>query len=441
MGSQDNKKKACNGAAVKELVEKTITDLRADGLISARYRAPHYGYDGYDSKQFYAANEIELCNSEKWLIFSTNSIRNDRVKESQWDAYNIMRIDGSIEKAYLVVPDEGSFEGGKTCRSKIRNGEYFTAISDILTIDEFVELVRDVCEKCLEEEAIPEYAIDYDYPMAEEVTSEDAEQPVTDEGASVVVPMLGEFVSNVGDCKNNGARNDKRGRRFEDVFAAIMENEGNLTRAQKSEPNGGYFYGLFEQVLGRLEIDPSKVETITASNHIRKLESGGNPKTDVLLGVKEKGNNAEKRYTFSLKASNKKTVSVHEYTADDFADALNPADDKLRHLLNEFQKAGSRKDMEGDDGVLLQEKLKDYRLKLDKWVLSGKTDEFDSGEIYADYLLALEIDSSIVRMNSVDEYCELREAENSGKYGFGTIFAWTYPSKMRGKKIQLKMKI
>lgn len=58
-----------------------------------------------------------------------------------------------------------------------------------------------------------------------------------------------------------------------------------------------------------------------------------------------KTENGIETHTFSCKRSSSSWVSVHEYTADAFADVLNPADNRLRELLYTFQQAGGARGM------------------------------------------------------------------------------------------------
>ena len=139
MSSEENSIKAQHGVKAKRTLDYVVRELESYGALSSHEDSPAYGYDDHDKMQFKADKSVTTAGGEKCILYSTNSIRSDRVKGQQWDAYNIKQIDNKVEYAYIIIPDEDALKGSVSFREKMRNGEMFTAIDDILTVDEFYE--------------------------------------------------------------------------------------------------------------------------------------------------------------------------------------------------------------------------------------------------------------------------------------------------------------
>ena len=59
---------------------------------------------GYNKSQFYTPFLIEFHDETKWALFTTTSMRTDRIKGQQWDALNLKKINQSISSVYLIYP-------------------------------------------------------------------------------------------------------------------------------------------------------------------------------------------------------------------------------------------------------------------------------------------------------------------------------------------------
>lgn len=388
MSTEDNQIKAQHGVHAKHTLDYVVVELEKFGAIKKHENKPSYGYENHDKRQFKADMEITASDGTVYILYTTNSIRSDRVKGEQWDASNIKQIEARIEQAYLIVPDEDALKGNETFRDKLRNGTMYSAIDDILTVDEFYE-------------------------------SE---------------------IAKYGARLEPGVRHDLEGRKFEELFSTIMGSQENLNRFNGVGTDIGYLYEVFITVMEALDCHPGTIKNILASTDIPKLPSGGSPKTDVALEVTF-NDGISKVITFSLKDSSNKSVSVHQYSADSFASVLDPTNKRLRELLNEFQTAGSAKAMRDGTADELKSELAPYLHKLDKWVFSGYGPK-DSTEIQcAQYLVTKSKGKMDIRVHEIDLYCKILEENNNGRHGFGTIFSWTYASGQRGKSIQLKAKI
>lgn len=387
MSSEDNTIKAQHGVNAKKGLDAIVEELKEYGAIVDSEDNPEFGYPGKDAKQFKASKMITTVENEKHILYSTNSTRTDRLKSQQWNALNIKRIDEDVEYAYVVVPNEESLKGCETYRNKLRSGELYTAIDDIFTVEEFYLREKEL----------------YDMTLSD------------------------------------GRKHDYEGRKFEDIFCSIMNNEGNLMVFNNIGNGVGFLYHIFKKTMDAIGANSGHVQKINATTNIPQL-ANGQPKTDVAMTLELDGE--VKTITFSLKNSDASSVSAQQSNADTIADVLDPSNSKLRTLLNEFQKAGSMKAMSSSSVQELTKELKPYRLKLDKWVYSGTGTPGATNIQCAQYLVfnkksKKELD---IEVFEIDEYCKMMEASNSETSGFGTIFGWTYPSKKRGTGITLKAK-
>lgn len=386
--SKDNIRKFKHGANAKKSLQNAIESLKDYGAIIANVSNPRYGYEGFDGDQFEAHEEITYANGSKAVLFATSSLRSDRVQISQWRAHNIKKIDPNVTHAFVVLPDESGFDQGTSVRDKIRVGSVVSAIDDVLTVQELQDRIRDAYNASL----------------------------------------------------GRGFANDLQGRKFETLFAEVLGNSENLKRYNGSEISTGYLYTLFAKVLIKLQISSGAVKEIKVTDNIPRLSNGGSPKTDVAAKL-HFANGAEKEVTFSLKNTSNRSVSVHEYSADAFAQVLDPSNQELRRLLNAFQSVGNKRDMNPSDIRALTNELVPYRKKLNRWVFSGEGAPGALPIQIAQYIVVRDKNTGNVNIHSVDEYCAKQEAEIDGSNWFGTVFSWTYPSKKRGQKIQLKASI
>jgi len=105
------------------------------------------GYSGCSEKQFYAPFYLEFRNGDAWIIYSTNSIRNDRMCIQQWNAEHIKKINTSIVKAFVVVPNQSANVNREKreverYNEKIMQGMIYYPIDGVLFQDELENLIR-----------------------------------------------------------------------------------------------------------------------------------------------------------------------------------------------------------------------------------------------------------------------------------------------------------
>lgn len=394
----DNSGRSQHGQNAIKSLEQIIDFCKEKRLIKHYEKKYTCGYEGCDPNQFYCNFLITFFDDSKWIINITTSFRHDRVKEQQWDSFHIKQIDHAISKSVLIYPDgieEKELKNFKNYKTKISQKKpvYYSAIDDVLSQNE----VHD---------SIVEY------------------------GTSQL---------------NKGQQKDLIGNNFESMIASVLSDSENFERWIADDGvKVGVQYNVFKKIVDFLlpDVDKCKILRIDATSDkkiIGNLESGGNPKTDVIVYVKYRDSNRnEDHYTISCKKTNEKSVSVHQYDADAFADVLNPEDTNLRNLLREFQVYGNLRDFGDEKKSLLTEALNPYMESLVRWVLGGFGGKIRSNDQLAEYVLIS--DDTDIYIHTIDQYTgELLNPENI--VHFGTPFSWTYASKRKGKDIQLKCKI
>ena len=389
-----NADKAKHGQSAQTSLENILSDCVDMDYISDIKPDYRLGKNGYKNpKQFYAPFAICFEDGTKWILFTTTSMRTDRIKGQQWDAINLKEIDKNITKAYLVYPDgvDNSIKNEFIRQNKkYQETDEFSAIDAIVSQDEICNLIET-------------YALKH---------------------------------------KQSGQIKDIQGNNFETRIANILKNKTNLQKLVSDDMLlEGMHYDIFKKIFDIFALDKNFIKSIYATSdkkEIGKLPTGGNPKTDVLVVITLK-NNQKNFYTISCKRTSSDSVSVHQYNADNFANVLDKENSNLRKLLNEFQKYGNLRDFGSENGNLLTKELKPYLLKLSMWVLGGHGGSGNSIQ-KADYILTYSNTTNVFSIKKTEDYCK-KLLSNCKEGHFGTPFSWTYPSKRKGKDIQLKCKI
>jgi len=389
-----NAERQQHGQSAQDSLENILHRAQDVGYIDtveANYRIGRTGFN--NTRQFYVPFLISFSNGTKWALFTTTSMRTDRIKGQQWDAINLKLINTAISKAFLVYPD-GLSEADRNefvrQNQKYVNGDEYSAIDGVISQDQISNMI--------EEFALSEL--------------------------------------------NAGQLRDRQGNDYESKVASTLSYPGNLEKWKTNSRNlEGMHYDTFLLIMNCFNVNPLDVLSISATadkRTIGRLPSGGNPKTDVLVTV-QYTDNSIRNFTISCKRSSDRSVSVHQYTADSFADVLNPNDHNLRLLLNEFQQNPSLSAFGTENCIRLEEALAPYQEELAMWVLGGFGGD-GSEQQCANYILTYNNNSGSASIHEThDYYCNLVAGGVVGH--FGTIFSWTYPSGRRGLSIQLKCRI
>lgn len=144
----DNKIKSIKGNICKQLLLNSLVDLQKEKIINYCETQYRDGYADFSKNQFFAPFIVKFTNGEIWLLFSTNSIRTDRVCIQQWNSYHIKSIRSNVSKAYLVVPDEivnnnKEFEIATSYNHKILNKEIFSSIDGVYLQEQIIKKIKE----------------------------------------------------------------------------------------------------------------------------------------------------------------------------------------------------------------------------------------------------------------------------------------------------------
>jgi len=435
MSSSNEEKKEHGDKARKEL-EDILSSLQNSGCIRNCMSNFRIGKDGYANEgQFLAPFMISFHNGERWIIYTTTSMRSDRIKGQQWDAINIKSLVPSITKAFLCYPDgaeDRDVRGFSSLAERFKTNADYSAIDDILSYRQLKTLIstyngkqRYTIGKKKETSTYIKKIAEFN-PLLPTVPQKETTISITEQDAAARGRML-----------------DAQGREFEQMVADSMASDSNLKKWKGlSKTEVGKDYDIFSCIVKFLNLSSDDVVAFSGTakrEDIGLLPSGGQPKTDVIITAYFT-DDSFKSYTISCKRSSRDSVSVHQYSADSFSRVLNPDDKILADLLQGFQNAGSLQAFGNENVNKLDNALRSYQDKLFLWVLGGIDGDGNPDTQWADYLLVLDSRTNELKMHSVYEYKDY--LIRNGVHGMlGTLFQWTYASGQRGKSIQLKCKI
>lgn len=390
MGSSENFNKNEHGKKAKKALEELIINLKdedyiVDYQINYRVRDPRYA-----EEQFFFQSRVKFRDSDEWILHSTTSIR-DRITEQQWNSENIKRINSYVKKAYVVVPDNLEEKDKKAAdgyNDKIVHEKIYSALDGVVPLSKVASLIENKGIEQMERgHARAKLGLSYEKRVTEAMNC----------------------VENWNVWKKNGG------------FAT------------------GYHYDIFKKIVDKLGLYPDRVSSFYATTQIPSLPGGGRPKTDVLLHIRMI-DGEEETATFSCKRSSAEWVSVHEYKSDDFAEVLDSENALLELYLLLFQQKGGIKEMGEGAAEGLEREMKKYSDKLARWVFGGINGDGDPDTQWASHIITYSDITFEAKVFTIDEY--IKECKRSGVMGqFGTLFKWTYPSKGKGKRIQLKGKV
>lgn len=148
MPRQDNREKAIHGDEFNNMVLKVLRDLKAKNYIDNIEMKKKVPFSLSYRPQFHAPFLVEKGDN-KLLIFKTNSMRSDRNKENQWDAFGIKNYFGQNLKAIVVLPsnlsnsEEASYLREK---EKIKQEGYYSSIDEICRLDELENILKCLME-------------------------------------------------------------------------------------------------------------------------------------------------------------------------------------------------------------------------------------------------------------------------------------------------------
>ena len=431
---------SANGHDAQDVLQNKLLSLRRSGDLSIVVKTYRAGDPlARNAGQFYAPFMIQFNNGARWIVFSTTSCRTDRIKGQQWDADNLKRIDTSIERAVLAYPDDTPSTEVRAFRkqkAKYDSGEEISRLDDIVNHSELVSQIQRRSLGIFNEE---------------DEQLDDVPQRITPTADTKLKARQLELEDFQGGVKTeqllatpsgSGWLYDFNGRAFEGDIASLLNNAAYLAKMKRGDDSDAdRKFACFVKMLSAFGVDPQSIAHIDATakkEDIGLLPNGGQPKTDVLAKFTY-DDGREEAVTISCKRTTRTAVSVHQYSADTFADVLDAGNTSLRVLLNVFQYYANARDMPDADKVELEKQLRPLLPKLCKWVLGGLGGDISSPIQCADYLVVYNPTDEYFAVHSVEDYTAMLLKRATG--AFGTPFGWTYASKQRGKCIQLKLPI
>lgn len=391
----DNQLKNISGKQAKILVSEMLNNLKEEFDINLKIKSNYsVGYPN-QQKQFKMDFLIEFADfdNEQWLLKSTNSIR-DRIYGTEFFAQNIRLINKKVSKIYVIIPDSipaSEIRNKTNYSTKINSQTYTSFLTDVLTVN---ELRQKIIEKATQ---------NIELGLRSNILGNDAE--------TSIVNLL----------------NDKKNRELWNDYESLKQTVKSST------------YSIYRSILKKLNLleGSDKILDVIATDNIPLLSNRGKPKTDV--SVKITTESQELCTSISIKNTSKKIVTVHEGSISDVIKTLKLLNsDPLTQALIDFEKVGSKKNLilhypHSDE--TLEKKLKIYNKELTGFFIFGLNSPLVNNKIQIADLIIFTNNFAVWNCQDyiehyISTYCE--------KGQFGTPFKWTYPSKKRGQKIQIK---
>ena len=429
--NSDNSKKAQSGSNQRKELSALIADLKKQ-FNSVTFKKKNYRkYIAYGalhklSTQFSVNEEVEFNDEhpEIWLIKTSSSLRSDRIKGDEFDIEHIKSIlklaNNQVDiKAYFVVQDNPSDKDltqFKNYKEKVLDKKIVTFFDDILTFSEFQNLLQSRCSKYLSQ------------GIQSNILGSNSEKEISDAFNNPNNVILW----------NNPSNSIIKSRNFSIVKALLEKIAPNFNIVQLEAFNND---------------KKDKAHYLEELNIVRDSQGKGNlgkPKTDVLIHVLPQ-NNEVLNINLSIKhpKNRKKGITVHEGNVESLISDLSTSlpetskfndetlFNKLKLALLNFQKAGSAKGMDQDLREFLEENLQELNEWLiDYFVFGINNSRFNENQ-KANMIAMVNPDNGAVTFNTREEEIHMLLADK--KRAFGTPFSWTYPSKKRGQKIQIKL--
>jgi len=228
----------------------------------------------------------------------------------------------------------------------------------------------------------------------------------------------------------------KLGTELERRLVAILNSKSNLDKWNSRDPVlVGLQYPVFKAILRSCGVPGDAIiDSLQASNDIPPLDSGGSPKADVCFDLAYEGKNES--FSISSKRSSARRVTVHEYSAATFVDALGIEDRSVIRALEAFQNEGAVTKISESTAEVITAWMSAHVDELLTWVISGACSTMPQCDSRcADLVATYDDESNDFSVYPVEAYIKMLK-RTTGQ--FGTPFSWTYPSGGKGKRIQLK---
>lgn len=413
--------KALAGAALDKFIDQELDIIKHEGIIKDYKKRVNFNHVEYPyDKQFLANFLIETLEKKFIVVRSSNSFRQDRSKIGFYDFDGILKHSEFskeiIATIYLVPDSELDNVNFIHTREKIKSKEFYCPATHLLSFSEFMSFLEGHKYEVLNSDVDEEEVL---------IKEEEALALMT--------------------AEERGSYYGKKGNSYERHLVSMFSDNRNLRLFREGQLTGDSTFNLvLARILNDNDVNLEDVLKVSATNSVPLLMNGGTPKTDVILIIEVSGN-LDIVETLSLKNTNNTRVSCHDYKAFDYIRILKCEGTRLADYFNRFQNNPSAKDFsellqEGYSVEKFSSLLNDKKEVFNNWVLRGMYDELNLTvpEVQvSNYLLIRKGD--IVSFYSMLQYIAL--ISEKSKKVFGVPFGWTYPSKQRGKRIQLKVPV
>ena len=410
--SESNKSKVLSGQEITSFIVSQLSELQDQGIIQGYDKNVNFKHIAYNYEDQFLANfVIDTIDNKRIIVRSSNSFRSDRAKIGFYDLDGILRLsnlsDDIIATIYLVSDEELQNPNFVSLREKFKTKEYYCPATHLFTLSEFVEFLQTYYE----------------------------------EKSSLFDDIQTEL--NFDSLQEAGSYYSIQGNKLEKDICNLLNDKTFLKKYKENKESTNYDI-ILEKILKNHNLNKYNIIKINATNSIPLLKNGGNPKTDVYIEItKDDGEIISE--TISIKNTTKTRVSCHDYRAQDFVRVLNCGNTKLETYLTLFQDHPTYSDFKSNlplDYTVeeFSELMKNKARLMTEWSLKGEHDTdnlIDSEKQVSNFVLINSKDGiHFFRYNDYIDYI----LKNS-KIKFAIPFSWTYPSKQRGKRIQLKMPI
>lgn len=411
IASRANRLKQLAGSDLQGYLIETFSVLKNENIILDFNINQNFSHQGFSYNKQYLANFIiETLDNKFIVINSSNSYRHDRMKLQAYDLEGVTKnasISDRIIASILLYPDT-ELENPSLIkfRNNVISKDAYSPATHILVISELVDFLENHKD------------------FVEEQKSIEAEE--------------------INEVKN-GSYYGLRGNAFENEVVDILNNPIYIGQLKANRrPRSVIFDSIMSKILSDYSLTHNDIISIHASNTVLKLRSGGNAKTDIIITLKTI--TTEIIETISVKNTTQTRVSCHDYKSSDFIRVLQVENSPLSYYLDLYQSCGSHKSfvesMRGNVNLeRFIELLSPYKETLLEWALTGDHDHdnlIDPIKQISNYLLINKL--GVIKFIDFSSYMEELYDSNI-KLSYGLPLGWTYPSKQRGVRIQLKLPI
>lgn len=411
--TEANRLKREAGQHLDDLLSQKFQELKDNEIIKGYRGKTNFRHTGYSYDHQYKTNFILETLDEKLIIINSSNSFRDRVKQDLYDFEGIMNhaeIADKIIAAILLFPDE-EFEKNKSLRTFRSNAEQKISYCPATHILSFIELIE----------------------FLENHKTEVERDKNTEEQALTVREVI-----------KNGSYYGRRGNQFEKEVVELLNSQEQLVLFKRDRRSAHPIYSrIVSKLMFDYDLNFALITSVKATDTVKKLSNGSNAKTDVIVRVETSEYYLSE--TVSIKNTTQNYVSCHDYKAEDFIRVLRIEDQRLAEYFSYFQEFGSHKSLV--EGLPFNYSTEEFELLLEpyvdvlvEWALTGKHDLekiIEPETQISNYILINKLDE--FRFTDFDSY--IREMYQKNKTVYGVPLGWTYPSKKRGERIQLKLPV